>query len=164
MTSDPSWLPGLLTLESCGGNWDVWIAAVYAKFKEDMLSPPPVEFRDCRVGCRRDPICLGKEAGFWHCTSSGKTEEDRTPDPRRCERVGWLRAVLENADDPQVDIWENERDGDRRILVWFREEFLIVLAVRKAGYAQLVTAYLVEQDHTKRKLRKERDEWKAKNG
>jgi hypothetical protein len=162
MSADPPWMPELISLESCGGKWDEWILVVYERFRQDMLSSPPPTFRGIRVGCRRDPICQGKEAGFWHCVSEGKTEAERIPDLRRCERIGWVKAILVNADDPLVEVWENERDGERRILLWFREEFLVVLSQRKAGYAQLITAYLVEHEHSKRKLRQERDAWRAK--
>lgn len=84
-------------------------------------------------------------------------EDERTPDLRRCERIPWIRAIIENAHNPSVQIWSNANRGDRRTSIWFDEEYLIVLGHRK-GYWQLITAFPTNRDHTVRKLRTERDD------
>lgn len=158
---DTDWLPELICLPQFDGNWQRYIDAVYLVFRKDfVLSQPKLD--GLWVHYRRDPIYDGKEAGFWHCTSEGKTEDERTPDLRRCERIGWVRAIIENAGVASIDRWQNTSRGEPRQLLWFREEFLIVLAARTrkrdgAKYWQLLTAYDTPQEHTKRKLRKERD-------
>lgn len=60
-------------------------------------------------------------------------------------------------------------DDDIRRLFWFREEFLVVLAERTRvrdgfQYMQLVTAYCTAEEHRRKKLREERDNWKSRNG
>lgn len=136
----------------------VWIDTAYAVFHKDFIASTPT-LDGQRVACRRRPVCSGKEVGFWHCISEGSIELDRTPDPDRCERIGWVRAVIENATDPLVDRWENERSGDRRLLLWYAEAFLVVLASRRT-YLQLVTSSPTDLEHRKRKLRRERDAWR----
>lgn len=122
-------------------------------------------FQGLWVRCRRDPIeGDGKEAGFWHCVSEGPNELDRVPDLRRCERIAWIRAVLENSAKDGVDVWKNDRQGDERTLVWYREEYLVVLATRRRHrdgfvYYQLITAYETKEHHRTRKLRRERDDY-----
>ena len=107
------------------------------------------------MGLKRYPLIDGKEATFWHFTSEGAVEADRIPDIRRCERIQWPKAIIENAHDSSVLEWENERRGERRACLWVPEvDYLVVLAVRK-DYALPWTAYLVTQDHQKRKLEKE---------
>lgn len=80
---------------------------------------------------------------------------------RRCERIRWPKPIIENyADIDNIKLWENERKGEKRICLWVeREEYLVVLAERK-GFYLLWTAYLVTEDHRKRKLEKEYCEWK----
>ena len=117
--------------------------------------------------CRRDPIYDGKEAGFWHCVSEGASEEQRLPDLRRCERIRWIRTVIEHANDESVDHWTNRRGADTRHLIWWNESFLVVLAERTRRrdgfqYFQLITAYCTTEEHRKKKLRKDRDG--ARNG
>jgi hypothetical protein len=56
-----------------------------------------------------------------------------------------------------IKIWANERRGEKRICLWLEDaEYLVILAERK-GYVLLWTAFMVDQEHTKRKLRKEYD-------
>jgi len=162
MSEDPSWLPPLILLNDCGGDWSMYVEAIYARFKEDLLTNQP-KYGGKWVRCRRDPIYDGKYAGFWHCVSEGNDETNRTPDLRRCERIGWVRAVIVNANSTgAIDSWKNERQGEIRNLFWFREEYLVVLAERTRKqdgfqYLQLITAYQTPEESRKRKLRAERD-------
>lgn len=165
--SDP-WLPNLILLSDHGGSWRDYIDAVHAAFQRDFVTSRPL-FLGYPVGYRRDPIYDGKEAGFWHCTSEGQNEDDRTPDFRRCERIGWVRAIIENANAPGIDMWSKRHSGETRTLIWYREEFLIVLALRsnrttRSEYYQLITAYCTMEVHRRRKLRRERDECRRGKG
>ncbi len=159
----PQWLPALMTLNDVGGDWPRYLSAVYSRFKLDFLDSQP-RIDGQWVRCRRDPIIDGKEAGFWHCTSEGDDERARTPDVDRMARVGWIRAIIEHCGDSTIDCWRNRRDGaDVRQLLWFNEEYLVVLGQRKRKsdgfqYWMLITAYPTPQEHRKRKLRAERDE------
>ena len=158
MSLTPEWLPALILLSDHGGDWPRWIDAVYAVFRRDFITSQP-RFQGGWVRCRRDPLVDGKEAGFWHCTSEGKDELSRTPDLRRCERVAWLRATIENSKDSSIDLWVRD-DGrrGRRVHIWFNEEYLVVLGERKAGSRyHLITAFCTDREHTIRKNRKERD-------
>jgi hypothetical protein len=161
------WLPELIKLENFNGDWNRYIDEVFSIFYRDFIENQP-KFQNKWVRCRRDLI-KGKEASFWHCTSEGPDENNRTPDIERCERIGWIKAVIEHSDSPKVDCWSRRR-GEIRWLLWFNEEFLIVLGERHRKrdgfkYMQLITVYCTEEKHRKDNLRKERDEFtKAKNG
>ena len=51
--------------------------------------------------------------------------------------------------------WENVRRSDRRVCLWVpAADYLVVLAKRSA-YTLLWTAYPVDREHTRRKLRAE---------
>lgn len=162
MSENPSWLPRLILLSDYEGDWYGYVNAIYKRFEEDLLTNQP-RYNEKWVRCRRDPIYDGKYAGFWHCVSEGKDEVNRTPDLRRCERIGWVRAVIVNADSAsEVHSWKNERQGEVRNLLWFREEYLVVLAERTRNrdgfqYLQLITAHHTPEESRKRKLRAERD-------
>ena len=160
MCEPPDWLPPLVRLEDHGGDWKRYINEVFAVFHRDFIqSQPQLDGRWVR--CRRDPLFDGKEAGFWHCISEGIDEANRMPDLRRCERIAWIRAVLEHADDGRVDVWEHQKQRDQRMYLWLGESYLVVLGRRKGSY-QFITAFCTDREHTRRKLRRERDE--ARNG
>jgi hypothetical protein len=131
-----------------------YLNAIYSFFAADFLQQAP-SFRGEPVRLKRHPVVLGKEATFWHLISEGKTEEERIPDLRRCERIRWPKQIIENAGDPAVKSWENLRKGEKRICLWLDcDDYLAVLAERR-GFFLMWTAYLVTSEHQKRKLRAE---------
>ncbi len=156
-----NWLPPLVLFEDFKGNWDAYLDAIYMYFKHDFIANKPV-FQGRRLGLKRFPLTYGKEATFWHMTTEGPNEENRTPDLRRCERIRWPKPVIENENDPRVKYWISVKRNENRIHIWLVEEdYVVVLADRK-GFLLPWTAFLVSREHTKKKLRKEHDTyWKS---
>ncbi|MBY0232624.1 MAG: hypothetical protein K2W96_25365 [Gemmataceae bacterium] len=162
-SAEADWLPPLILMEEHDHDWKRYVEAVYAVFRADFVLSQP-RFAGLWVRHRREPIYDGREAGFWHCIQEGEVEDARLPDLRRCERIRWIRAVIEHADDERVDVWENERGGERNTLIWFDEEYLIVLRHRTRQrdgfrYLMLWTAYGTTEERRRAQLRKERDGW-----
>lgn len=163
MTDQNAWLPPLVLLEDSGGEWNRYVEKVYQYFKEDFIDRKPV-FRGRRLGLKRHPLSEGKEATFWHMTSEGNDEANRTPDLRRCERVRWPRPIIELADAKDVKVWTSIRNNEHRIHLWLESEnYLVVLADRRE-YLLPWTAYLVTRDHTRRKLQKEYEACRKEGG
>ena len=154
MNGTPDWLPPLVLLSDYGGDWGAYLEAVYACFRQDFVESRTV-FQGRRLALKRHPLAQGKEATFWHLTSEGSDESSRTPDFRRCERIRWLKPIIENAGDPKLKHWVSVKRNEDRHHIWFEDEdYLVVLADRR-GYLLLWTAFLVTRDHTRTKLRKE---------
>lgn len=98
-----------------------------------------------------------------HPRQKGRVEDDRMPDLRRCERIRWVRWVIENAaSHVEIDMWQNTRGTETNTLLWFREEYLVVLGQRQ-GYWLLRTAYCTEKSGRIAQLRKERDAFRRAN-
>ena len=149
----PAWLPDLICLPDYGGDWNRYHQAIYEAFCQDFIQSQP-QFMGRRLGLKRHPLMDGKEATFWHFVSEGAVEANRLPDLRRCERIRWPRAVIERADDPAVKVWSNQRGHEKRVCLWLdSEDYLVVLADRET-YLLPWTAYLVREEHRKRKLLK----------
>lgn len=154
MTEQIDWLPALTLFEEFGGDWGSYLDALYVLFKHDFIDSKPV-YNGVTLALKRHPVILNKEATFWHIISEGGSEAERVPDMRRCERIRWPRPVIEYSVDSKIKIWTNERRGEKRICLWLEDaDYLVILAERN-GYILLWTAYMVELEHTKRKLRKE---------
>jgi len=120
MTSLPDWLPPLVALADYGGDWERYLAALYDFFRQDFVDDKPL-FEGRSLALKRLPTSQGKEATFWHLISEGRQEEERLPDLRRCERIRWIRRIIEHAADPAVKAWENERRGETRICLWLEQ-------------------------------------------
>ena len=114
MNCDNDWLPPLKRLEDYDGNWDRYIDAVFAESSIATSSRRNQSSRASGFGFG-DPTCKGKEAGFWHCVSEGSDEEERIPDLRRCERIAWVRSLIEHAGAPGVDVWVARKGRDNRV-------------------------------------------------
>ncbi|MCP4710272.1 MAG: hypothetical protein GY869_16740 [Planctomycetes bacterium] len=152
-------------MEQCGGDWDNYLNAVYDHFCADFIFHKTY-YNGVRVAVRKIPESKGKGYGFWHCISEGaKEEEERIPDLERCKRIKWIKAIIEHADNPEIDTWSNRRGRERCRLLWYQEQFLVVLAERKRKedgkkYYLLKTAYCTTRPNQVKRLRKERDAFK----
>ena len=74
-----------------------------------------------------------------------------------------MRWVIENAvAHAAIDVWQNTRGTQVNTLLWFREEYLVVLGQRQ-GYWLLRTAYCTEKSRRIAQLRKERDAFRRAN-
>lgn len=150
MDKDDWFLP-LMEFNDFGGDWEIYLEAIYAVFKADFVTSPPV-FRTRRLGLKRHPIVDGKESTFWHMISTGRVEEERVPDLRRCERIRWPKPTIENEWRPEVLVWtESNRSGDNRIHIYLpAERYLVVLADR-GEYILPWTAFYVDHAHSHQK-------------
>ena len=112
----------------------------------------------------------GKETIFWHLTSRKKKEEriprrkrkfftnahnnlepERLPDLRRCERLPWVKPLIEHFGDPEVLAWDYE-EGDRTIktYVWMREfNFVVIMKKFPDGKRRLITSFYVDSKYKK---------------
>ena len=163
MTERPDWLPPLVLLNDHGGDWHAYLEAIYGWFRRDFVDSKPT-FQGRRLGLKRRPLSQGKEATFWHMTSEGSTEEDRTPDFRRCERIRWPRPVIEHDTDARVKVWRNQRGREERVCLWVEQESYLVILADRGDYILPWTAYLVERPHQQRKLLKEYEDYWRRQG
>jgi hypothetical protein len=153
--------PDLLPFNAFGGDWPMYEAALYRIFIAD-IAQSVLEFEGVRVNCRRNPEAAGRWASFWHLVQEGRVEDDRLPNLRRCERIRWVRWVIENAvDHDEIDVWQNTRGTEVNTLLWFREEYLVVLGQRN-GYWLLRTAFCTDKTWRVAQLRKERDAFRRR--
>lgn len=155
----PHWLPPLVLLSDCEGDWSKYLDALYSYFASDFLRTRP-HFRGQGLGLKRHPLWEGKEATFWHMISEGRDEATRQPDLRRCERIRWPRAIIENSNDPAVKVWETTRRNERRVCLWLEEEEYFVVLAERQGYLLPWTAYMVTRNHRKQKFQREFEQWK----
>ena len=111
------------------------------------------------MSCRRLPETAGKWAAFWYLVQQGKVEDDRLPHVRRCERLRWVRYLIEAWNtDSDIQWWENKRGSETNVLLWYRQEYLVILSKRD-GYWLLKSAYETDQIHRILTLQAERDKF-----
>jgi hypothetical protein len=105
------------------------------------------------------PVSQNKEATFWHVISSGEDEEQRTPDMRRMERVGWIRPIIDSCkDEKRVCCWNEERNGAKRPNIAVPDFSYVVVLEERKDFVMLWTAIYVEAAFKREKFR---SKWKA---
>lgn len=154
----PSWLPDALQYSDFNGEWDRFLATVYQIFEHDFKQSRPSY--EGRTVVHDTKIEDGKEAAFWHITSSiDRNTRDRVPDLRRCERIPWPRPMIEHPNDDALAVWKNKRKRDTRVLLWLEKLDYLVVLTETSRTIVIVTAYCTDRKHTRTKLRKERERY-----
>jgi hypothetical protein len=128
-----------------------FIAVCYAYFRADFVDGAP-QFRNVRMGLKRLPIRDGKEATFYHMTTTGSDEANRTLDVDRCERIRWPRPIIENETDKDLRVWTERKRGENRIHLWHHAKDYVVVISERNGYFVPWTAFYVNYSNYRAKL------------
>lgn len=163
LVSCPEWLPDLIPFSGFP-DWDSYIEKLYEIFDRDFIAAHPMYrgkpvFYDARP---RD----GKPEGFWHVITSSDPSEvglNREFSLLRCERIGWIRPIIENYGDASVLVWEKEdkKPGQQKHCLFLADQDFIVVLVERGRFF-LATAYYVNYESRKRRLIEEFNSHKAK--
>ena len=170
--NDNCWLPPLECLNNYNNDWNKYEIALYNIFKRDFIDSWPY-YKKTKVQVKHYPKQYGMEEAFLHITSkdyigNGK----RALDPRRCERIRWIRAFIENYNcDPTkcehcsgVKVWSEPYHNKTRIHILLEEERYIVILEKRERYFLLITAFYFDDDHRLRKQLKNYEQYRsAKN-
>jgi hypothetical protein len=168
------WLPCIEDFNDYGGDWNNYESILYSVFKNDFLDTQPT-FEGKRVNIRRYPMVGDKEQTFFHIISEDYHKDGaRILDMRRCERIRWVRAFIENYNcDPTkcvgcdgVKIWEEDmkRSPGKRVHLLLEEERYLVVLERRDTYCLLITAFYIKHDHSlRKKVLKYENYWKSRN-
>lgn len=157
------WIPNLEFYDDFDGEYPEYFDFLYEIFKSDFIDSNP-KFENKNVVIRKHPIQLGKEEAFFHVTCKDfQHNGDRDPDFRRCERIRWVRAFIENyncdsSKCPECDgvkVWEEEYKSRTRVHLLLEEERYMVVVEKRESYVLLITAFYFDYDNAlERNLKK----------
>ncbi|MBW1668869.1 MAG: hypothetical protein JRJ66_12610 [Deltaproteobacteria bacterium] len=153
MREKPVWLPAMV---QTNGEWQHVLRRLYQIFEND--------FKNNRCLFRGSEIWWDKrilegddfEEGFWHLITKGG--EQRLFDPRRAERLPWCSAIINNANDGSVKVWDyKEKRGAIRTYLWLEDwDYAIILEKKQVGQRIVffvITAFHVDGESRRRSLR-----------
>ena len=150
----PEWIGSLITLADCDGDSEKYIAKLFEIFKKD--------FMDSRPSFKGKPVLFDKKLDgdkpntFVHITTEkDPATKQRILSMRRCERIGWIKPIIEHANDPAILVWQkeqvtSERTATRVYLFLEKEDFLVIIQEIKWGHF-IITAIYVDNPNQKRK-------------
>jgi len=168
MSGHPDWLPQLITYDAYNGRWDDFIEDVYQAFCDDFHNnrKPNLKYDNRKITSKRSPLVNGKPDSFWHVISGDiNNGSSNGPEVPRCERIKWIRPIIENHLHEQVLIWEEpeKRGAKTRTLFWLKDHDYLVIIANRTEYSILWTAYHIEYPHKRRKLQIRHDEYHKAN-
>jgi hypothetical protein len=143
-------------LLECSGQWERTVSKLYDVFRDDFVRGRP-RLRGKRVWWDRRVLPGERyEEGFWHLVSRFDVGSgERLLDFRRAERLCWCRAILDHADEPEITSWDSTVGAKVRAYLWLEaEDYVVVVEHRSPDVALLITAYCVDGDSGRRKLRR----------
>jgi hypothetical protein len=158
-------LPEPLRYDDFKGEWGTFLASVYGVFERDFKHyTPRYEGRPVTHDSRIED---GKEAAFWHIISRNDPRTgNRELNIRRCERITWVRPLIEHPVDQAVSTWRSERKkpnkkSQTRVYRWLEDHDYIVVMAERPRQMVLVTAFCTDIRSEREKLRAERDKYLA---
>lgn len=160
-------LPGIIELNQYSGNYAQYIDVVYDVFYNDFIANK-AKFGSHPLNMKFKPLQNDRAYTFYHMTHEGEKEDERLPDLRRCERIGWARPCVENVEEWNLRFWRQTRQKSRNRICILLEvdddyDYFVVLEVREK-YVLLWTAFVsTYSNETKRKI-KEYESWKNGEG
>ncbi len=165
------WLPKIVECEDYN-KWNEYLDSIYEIFKKDFIDSRPI-FEGKFVNFRKEPVDEKYEHAFIHLTHKknelclSDNPNDRIPDPRRAERIGWNRAIIENykcndncCDCDKILYFEEYYKKNIRSYFLFKDvKFLVILEKRKK-YNLLITGYYIEHENKMKKYIKKYEKYK----
>ena len=162
MTNKPHWLPEIISFSDYNSDWKQYSEKIFQIFKKDFIDSKPL-YNSKPVLFDNRPI-NNYPACFWHLITEDKIEDYSRLGVEnisllRCERLCWIRPIIENHFDKIVSVWENKREKKLNT-VFFMEDYdyaVVLTNIKNRFY--LITAYFINYPYRKEQLIKERDKW-----
>lgn len=153
------WLPELEQIDA--NNWKSTSEELYEIFYQDFIQNR-VFYKGLPVNIKKYPYDDNKEDAYYHVTCKDYTgHNERSPDFRRCERIRWIRAFIDNygkcdtcelSNCEGIKIWEEiYKNGNTRVMMLLEEERYIVILERRKDFYLLITAYYLDYEHSLKK-------------
>jgi hypothetical protein len=129
------------------------LSAIFTAFRRDFIEHDlfidglkvKVVLKDARVeGFEAYPET------FVHLITRKSSSGNRVFDPRRANKIHWIRPILENKDADDVKYFEyTEGDGSIRDYYWFEEGQFIVIMKKISPNYMIVTSFNVDPENEK---------------
>lgn len=168
--------PDLMSFNDYGGSYDDYENALLEVYNTDLWDSN-LQFAGLnvkpRVHKRFELNGKSLDWTFAHFTSKGLIDDDRELDLRRCERLGYVKLIIENAHLECIKVYENTRLDNKgkpkkSIVLWCEcvNAKIVLTKIRKqtGDYYVITTFYLVNNQNNIKGNNDEYEQYVAKNG
>lgn len=161
MTKKPSWLPDIISFSDYNSDWKKYLEKLFKIFKKDFINSKPLYNSKPVLFDNRQ--INGYPACFWHLITEEKTKDyDRISEENvslsRCERVCWIKPIIENHSDNIVSVWKNRRKRKTNTIFLLENFDYIIILTNVKNRFYLLTAYCIHS-YRKEQIINERDRY-----
>ncbi len=164
------WLPEIIECKDFS-KWNEYLEELYKIFKKDFIENRVI-FEGKNVYYRKAPMDGKYEHAFIHLTHkdefhTSSNPNDRIPDPRRAERIGWNKQIIEhypcketckNCD--KILYFEEYYKKNIKAYLLFKDVRFLVIIEKREKYNLLITGYYIEYDNALHKYLKKYEKYK----
>lgn len=164
------WLPSIVECKDFG-KWNEYLDVIYQIFQKDFIDNR-VKFEEKNVYFRKEPMDGKYEHAFIHLTHkdiehNSQNPNDRIPDPRRAERIGWNKPIIENyrckencEGCEKILYFETYYKKNIRAYFLFKDVKFLVIIEKRREYNLLITGYYIDYENAMRKYIKKYEQYK----
>ena len=151
------WLPKLEPYQ-CGKEWIEYSYYLYSIFEHDFIKTNP-KLDKKKVQVRKYPMYNNKYEAYFHLTCKDYKigTGERSPDLKRCERIRWPKAFINNFFDRDLLVWKMPYKSVFGIILMSKSKRHIVILEERNDYYLLITAFYYDHQHSYIKKLKEYD-------
>lgn len=155
INAKPAWLPDIF---DCNGNIEDVLRCLWAVFFRD-FKQGPITLNNLLVWYNRNVGAKGYDEGFWHLIErEDKSLHARYFDPRRAERLPWLRPSIDHYVDPEIRFFEYQEFNKVYSYLWlYHLDYLAVFIKRRQNFGDvyfLISAHYIDGNRKRRQLEK----------
>ena len=170
MLDNCKWLPNIVECKDFS-KWNEYLDSLYIIFKKDFIEDRII-FDEKYVNYRREPMDGKYEHAFIHLTHKNEfhnsnNPNDRVPDPRRAERIGWNKPIIEQypcneecLNCSKILYFEKLHGKNVRSYFLLKDFRFMVIIEKRNNYNLLITGYYIEYDNMMDKYIKKYEQYK----
>ena len=164
------WLPSIIECKDFS-KWNDYLEGLYIIFMKDFIEDR-IKFEEKYVNFRKAPMDGKYEHTFIHLTHKNEYHlstdpNDRIPDPRRAERIGWNKPIIENYicqencnGCEKVLYFEEQYKKNIKAYFLFKDVRFLVIIEKREKYNLFITGYYIEFDNAMKKYIKKYEKYK----
>ena len=152
-----------------GGQYKMYLEKIYNIYKEDLLNNGELQLKGKPVKLRHHPMYKEREESFYHLTHRKYDKNTfRQPDFKRCERIRWIRKMIENVGRCEccgvniescagILIWIEKYKGSDRIHFYLENENFLLVIEKRTEYYLIISSFYVDYNKKSYYIKKYED-------
>lgn len=155
-------MPPLTLMSDFNNDWKTYMNHLYQIYLNNFFNGE-VRYNNNKIKTFTNLNYEGHQQSFEHITTKGS--KDRLYNEARCERLQWIKPILEGAcrDCGDILTWKERDRGKLNIVIWCKSTDYVIILEQRGNDYYLISAYKVIYSNKRSDLEKHYQEYIQKN-